>query len=127
MKSFLAAVMMFTRIPLWRIVQVDKKHYTGILLYWPVVGFLTGLTTWGVLRLTTPYVPALVACVLAVIARILLTGALHEDGFGDFCDGFGGGHGKESILRTAASISMNMYRLALSLVLMSAPNFAHRS
>ena len=25
--------------------------------------------------------------------------ALHEDGFGDFCDGFGGGHGKESILR----------------------------
>jgi adenosylcobinamide-GDP ribazoletransferase len=99
MKSFLAAVMMFTRIPLWRIVQVDKKHYTGILLYWPVVGFLTGLTTWGVLRLTTPYVPALVACVLAVIARILLTGALHEDGFGDFCDGFGGGHGKESILR----------------------------
>ena len=45
MKSFLAAVMMFTRIPLWRIVQVDKKHYTGILLYWPVVGFLTGLTT----------------------------------------------------------------------------------
>ena len=99
MKSFLAAVMMFTRIPLWRIVQVDKKHYTGILLYWPVVGFLTGLTTWGVLRLTTPYVPALVACVLAVIARILLTGALPEDGFGDFCDGFGGGHGKESILR----------------------------
>ncbi len=99
MKSLLAAIMMFTRLPLWRIVQVNKKDYTGILLYWPVVGFLTGLTTWGVLCLTAFYMPTLVACILAVIARILLTGALHEDGLADFCDGFGGGHDKESILR----------------------------
>ncbi len=89
MKSLLAAIMMFTRLPLWRIVQVNKKDYTGILLYWPVVGFLTGLTTWGVLCLTAFYMPTLVACILAVIARILLTGALHEDGLADFCDGYG--------------------------------------
>lgn len=89
---------MFTRIPLWRIVQVDKKYYTGILLYWPVAGFLTGVTTWGVMALAVQVVPLSVACVLAVIGRLWLTGALHEDGLADFFDGFGGGTSKEKIL-----------------------------
>jgi len=31
-------------------------------------------------------------------ASLLLTGALHEDGFADACDGFGGGRTRESIL-----------------------------
>ena len=28
---------------------------------------------------------------MALAARLLVTGALHEDGLADFCDGFGGG------------------------------------
>lgn len=98
-KSFLAALMMFTRLPLWRFVQVDKKYYTHILLYWPLVGFLTGLITWGILFLASFVLPPAVACILAVIGRLLLTGALHEDGLADFLDGFGGGQDKDRILR----------------------------
>lgn len=109
MKSLLAAVMMFTRIPLWRFVQVDKKHYTGILLYWPIVGFLTGVTTWGALYLASSVMPLLPACVIAVIARLLLTGALHEDGLADFFDGFGGGHDKENILRIMKDSHIGSY------------------
>ncbi|MDE6452560.1 MAG: adenosylcobinamide-GDP ribazoletransferase [Odoribacter sp.] len=109
MKSLLAAVMMFTRIPLWRFVQVDKKYYTGILLYWPIAGFLTGLTTWGTLYLASLVMPLLPACVIAVIARLLLTGALHEDGLADFFDGFGGGHDKESILRIMKDSHIGSY------------------
>lgn len=98
MRSLLAAIMMFTRLPLWRMVQVEKKYYSDVLLYWPVVGFLTGVTTWGTLYLCAQVMPLLPACVLAIIARLLLTGGLHEDGLADFFDGFGGGSTKEKIL-----------------------------
>lgn len=108
-KSFLAAIMMFTRLPLWRIIQVDKKHYTGLLLYWPLIGFLTGITTWVTLYLASLIMPLLPACALAIIARLLLTGALHEDGLADFFDGFGGGHDKESILRIMKDSHIGSY------------------
>jgi len=39
-----------------------------------------------------------VVVTVALLARVLLTGALHEDGLADFCDGFGGGNNKERIL-----------------------------
>ena len=98
MRSLLAAIMMFTRLPLWRIVNVDKRYFTDVIKYWPLVGFLTGTVTGGVLWLAAQIVPLEVACILAIIARILLTGALHEDGLADFFDGFGGGTSKEKIL-----------------------------
>lgn len=77
---------------------MDKRYFTDVIKYWPIVGFLTGATTGGVLWVAAQFVPLEVACVLAIIARILLTGALHEDGLADFFDGFGGGTSKEKIL-----------------------------
>lgn len=98
MKGFLAAVMMLTRLPLWRIVRLDKRYFADVLMYWPLVGYLTGFTTaltlWGASLL----MPLLPACVLAVTVRLLLTGAMHEDGLADFLDGFGGGTSKDKIL-----------------------------
>lgn len=108
-KSFLAALMMFTRLPLWRVVQVEKKHYGSILLYWPLVGFLTGATTWGALLLASWVMPLPPACAVAIIARLLLTGALHEDGLADFLDGFGGGRDKASILKIMKDSHIGSY------------------
>ena len=95
MSSLLAAIMMFTRLPLWRIVNVDKRYFMDVIKYWPLVGFMTGATTGGVLWLSAQIVPLEVACILAIIARILLTGALHEDGLADVFDWFGGGTSNE--------------------------------
>ena len=109
MRTLLAALMMFTRLPLWRVVQVDKRYYRDILHCWSIVGFLTGAVTWGVLWLSAQVLPLLPACVLAVVARLLLTGALHEDGLADFFDGFGGGHDRESRLRIMKDSHIGSY------------------
>lgn len=90
--------MMLTRIPLWRVVTLDKRYFSDVLVYWPLVGYLTGLATALTLRGASVVMPFLPACVLAVAVRLLLTGAIHEDGFADFWDGFGGGGTKERIL-----------------------------
>ena len=42
--------------------------------------------------------PLTLAWIIALIARLLLTGALHEDGLADFIDGFGGGRNRERTL-----------------------------
>jgi adenosylcobinamide-GDP ribazoletransferase len=47
----------------------------------------------GVMWLTVQVFPLQVAVVFAMLSRVLVTGALHEDGLADFMDGFGGGGG----------------------------------
>lgn len=98
MKGFLAATMMLTRLPLWKVINLDKKYFSDVLKYWPLVGYITGAVTIGTLWIASQFMPALPACVLAIIARLLLTGAIHEDGLADFFDGFGGGTSREKIL-----------------------------
>lgn len=98
MQRLLAALIFFTRLPLWRISQPDAHNYSRVVELWPVVGWLTGATLAGTFWLASLAVPPFVAIALALIARTLLTGALHEDGLADFCDAFGGGTTPDRIL-----------------------------
>ena len=109
MKSLLAAIMLFTRLPLWRVFKIDKTYYSNALLYWPLVGFITGAVTWGTLYLLSSVMPLVTACILAISVRLLLTGALHEDGLADFFDGFGGGTDKSAILRIMKDSHIGSY------------------
>ena len=92
MDRILASLMFFTRLPWWRLRTVPKEAFEHVVDWWPLVGWLTGGVMAGVLVASlacglSPEVSAL----LAIASRLLLTGALHEDGLADFCDGFGGG------------------------------------
>ena len=98
MRGFWAALMLFTRLPLGRVLHVEKHDFEQAIRYWPLVGFLTGGTTALVLWSASFVLPWGVAVALAMVARLLLTGALHEDGLADFLDGFGGGTTRERIL-----------------------------
>ena len=62
---------------------------------WPVVGTLVGAVgaAVGALALWAGLVPPLAAGV-AIIAQVMLTGALHEDGLADAADGLWGGWDK---------------------------------
>lgn len=93
-----AALTFFTRLPLWRFVRVPKEYYEHVVPLWPLVGWLTGGVMALVFWCTSFVLPIHVSVILAVLSRVLLTGALHEDGWADFCDGFGGGNNRESTL-----------------------------
>ena len=98
MDRILATLMFFTRLPFWRIKQVDAEHFKHVVPLWPLAGWLTGGIMVGVLWLAAQVFPLSVAWIIATIARLLITGCLHEDGLADFCDGMGGGVTRERIL-----------------------------
>ena len=96
--KLLAALIFFTRLPFWRIADVPSAYFKRVVDYWPFVGWLTGGIMAGTLWITARFLPVQVAVLFALAARLLVTGALHEDGLADFCDGFGGGTSREKIL-----------------------------
>jgi adenosylcobinamide-GDP ribazoletransferase len=65
--------------------------------HFPLVGALVGAAVGAVDRLLLPLGPW-AAAILAVGASLMLTGALHEDGFADTSDALGGGHSRENVL-----------------------------
>ena len=104
-----AALIFFTRLPLWRIHQPPRQCYRAVVEYWPLVGWLTGGITAAVIFFGHHAMPYSVAILLAVAIRLLLTGALHEDGLCDFFDGFGGGKDRESTLRIMKDSHIGSY------------------
>lgn len=53
----------------------------------PIVGLFLGLVLFGLDCLLGLFLPPIVVSILLVIALVILTGALHLDGFVDTCDG----------------------------------------
>lgn len=96
--NILAAFIFFTRLPFWRIKEVPAEHFRHVVPYWPLVGWLTGGCTALTLWLCGQVLPLSLAWIIAIVVRLLITGCLHEDGFADFLDGFGGGTNRERIL-----------------------------
>jgi adenosylcobinamide-GDP ribazoletransferase len=95
---FLVAVQFLTRLPVPGVQGFEPSRLSRSARYFPLVGALLGLIGAGVWWLSSLCFPPPLAVGLAMSASLLLTGALHEDGFADACDGFGGGASRESIL-----------------------------
>ena len=92
MNNIFASLMFFTRLPWWRLRNVPKEAFAHVVDWWPLIGWLTGGVMAGVFLVCMALgLPTAICTLLAIFSRLLLTGALHEDGLADFCDGFGGG------------------------------------
>ncbi len=109
MNNLLAALMFFTRLPFHRIKQVPADSFSHVTGWWSVTGWLTGglsaLTFWLVEMIAATEI----AIIMALLVRVLLTGALHEDGLADFLDGFGGGTDRDSTLRIMKDSHIGTY------------------
>ncbi|MDP2751715.1 MAG: adenosylcobinamide-GDP ribazoletransferase [Rhodocyclaceae bacterium] len=116
---FLAATAFLTRLPVPEACPLSKQ-LEGVARYFPLVGLVVGvigaLTTW-VAGLILPFS---LAVLLGMMATILVTGAFHEDGFSDACDGFGGGWDREQILTIMKDSRIGSYgAIGITLLLLT--------
>lgn len=96
--TFFAALRFFTRLPVPAWVGHSDAQLNGAARYFPLVGILVGALGAGVTYAASLALPDSLAIVLGMAATLLATGAFHEDGFSDACDGFGGGWDKAQVL-----------------------------
>ena len=98
---FFTAMMFYTRIPCPKNITHDPDYLNKATRYFPLIGWIVGLISGLVFIAFSQILPVTIAVLLSMIASILTTGAFHEDGFADVCDGFGGRWTKEKILMEA--------------------------
>lgn len=97
-RIFFTALMFYTRIPCPSWVDHSPDYIDKSTRYFPLIGWIAGGAAGGTLIVSLFLFSAPVAVLLSMIVSVLITGAFHEDGFADACDGFGGGWTREKIL-----------------------------
>ncbi|MFC5477227.1 adenosylcobinamide-GDP ribazoletransferase [Massilia suwonensis] len=109
LRLFFIALQFFTRLPIprWVGFQPDWLHQSS--RYFPLVGCVVAAVAAAVYFLAALVLPAPVAAVLSTAASIYITGAFHEDGFADTCDGFGGGLNPERVLEIMKDSRVGAY------------------
>ncbi|MGO8829118.1 MAG: adenosylcobinamide-GDP ribazoletransferase [Steroidobacteraceae bacterium] len=95
---FLVATQFLTRLPTPALEGFESSWLPQSVRYFPLVGVLIGAFNVGVWWLAGHWLPGAMAVGLMMAASLLLTGAFHEDGFADTCDGLGGGTTREQVL-----------------------------
>jgi adenosylcobinamide-GDP ribazoletransferase len=95
---FLVAIQFLTRLPVPHFTGFQASWLPDSARYFPLVGALVGAICVCVWWLSSLIFPPAVSVALMMCASLMLTGAFHEDGFADVCDGFGGGTNREAIL-----------------------------
>jgi adenosylcobinamide-GDP ribazoletransferase len=119
LRLFFIALQFLTRVPVpawvgWKAewLHASARHFPGVGL---LVGGFGALVMWGAAHLW----PAPVAVLLAMAATVCMTGAFHEDGLADTCDGLGGAVSRERSLAIMKDSRIGTYG-ACGLLLMLA-------
>lgn len=106
---FATALQFLTRLPVPPCAGFQTNWLPRALIYFPLVGALIGLFNVGVWWLAAHWFPPALAVGLTLAASLCLTGALHEDGFADVCDGFGGATTRARILEIMKDSRIGVY------------------
>lgn len=104
--------------------SITQRSLAQACWAFPVVGLIVGAIGALVLAGADALgLPPLASAVLAVLATVMATGGLHEDGLADVADGFGGGHERErklEIMKDSRVGSYGVLALCFSVLLRSA-------
>ena len=109
-EELLAAALFLSRLPIrWRWPwppDLSARAYGAFALIGAMLGVVAGGVYAGAVALG---LPVTLAALVAVAALAIATGALHEDGLGDFADGIGGGKDREGRLAIMRDSRMGTY------------------
>jgi adenosylcobinamide-GDP ribazoletransferase len=120
LEYFFAALRFFTRLPVPAWVGHAPDQLDHATRYFPLIGILIGGIGAGVTELVALALPLGLAVLLGMAATLLATGAFHEDGFADACDGFGGGWDKAQVLTIMKDSRIGSYAaLGVGLILLT--------
>ncbi|MCF8197786.1 MAG: adenosylcobinamide-GDP ribazoletransferase [Sulfuritalea sp.] len=120
LEYFFAALRFFTRLPVPAWVGHTQLQLDHAARYFPLIGIIIGGIGAGVTELAALVLPISIAILLGMAATILATGAFHEDGFADTCDGFGGGWDKAQVLTIMKDSRVGSYAaLGVGMILLT--------
>lgn len=98
LELFLTALAFFTRIPIPGWVAWSPQRLNHSARYFPLVGWVVGAICALCLLGLAQVLPPALSVLLSIALSLRLTGAFHEDGWADSCDGLGGGWDKMQVL-----------------------------
>ncbi|OSQ40899.1 hypothetical protein TMES_00205 [Thalassospira mesophila] len=117
--DFARGLMLLSRVP-WSFpsnVSFQAACIARSVWCWPLIGvLLSGVAVLPALMVAWLTGNGALAALGAIVAMVLLTGSLHEDGIADCADGFGGGTTREkklAIMRDSRIGSYGVVALAL--------------
>ncbi|QZT37983.1 adenosylcobinamide-GDP ribazoletransferase [Halosquirtibacter xylanolyticus] len=107
--KFWTVLSYFTRIPVPSF-PYQPSYLSKGTKYFPLVGLIVGGIGGGIFYLLSLVgFSQSLSVILSMVVTIWTTGAFHEDGFADVCDGFGGGWKKEKILTIMKDSAIGAY------------------
>ena len=109
LRIFFTALMFYTRIPCPKWVDHSEDYLNKATRYLPLIGWIVGAFNVLIIYVCSFIFPISICVVMALGASVLLTGAFHEDGYADLCDGFGGGWTKSQILEIMKDSRVGTY------------------
>lgn len=118
LRLFFIALQFLTRLPVPRWVGFQPDWLHASARHFPAVGLVVGAVGAVVLGLGHwAFASPLVAAWLSTAATVWCTGAFHEDGWADTCDGLGSGAGRVRALEIMKDSRVGAFG-AIGLVLM---------
>lgn len=110
LSDFCRALALLSRVPVFQIDDFRPVMIARSVWCWPLVGlFLAGLAVLPAQLAAYLTGSAVVFAIVALLALVLLTGAMHEDGLADCADGFGGGLDRSQKLKIMRDSHIGTY------------------
>lgn len=121
---FLLSLAFLTRVPVPASLPFSEQRLRESARFFPLVGLFIGAALAAVFAILSAIFPASVAVALTLAFSIRLTGAFHEDGFADACDGLGGGFERSQILAIMKDSRIGTYGALGSILMLATKGLA---